>query len=194
MRSTRCRSLSPLVLAPAVPRSRPPPASAAEPAAGLHLALQRQGPHRLEGPRRRQRPLEGRGRRHRLRRPERGDRRQDPLDARRSTRDFVLRARVAHQGDALRQPERPDHPLRRHAQEGARRQGDQALGARLRLRHLPARLDEVAGQHLVLADRLRRGLRLPHGREDAARGARRASRRRPTRTRTSASGTRSRSR
>ena len=34
-------------------------------------------------------------------------------------------------------------------------------------------LVEVAGEHLVLAHRLRRGVRLPHGREDADRGARR---------------------
>ena len=36
-------------------------------------------------------------------------------------------------------PNVPDHPARRHAQEGTGRQGDQAHAARLRLGHLPAR-------------------------------------------------------
>ncbi len=56
-------------------------------------------------------------------------RRQEPVDGRR-VRGLRPAPGVAHQGDALHEPERPDHPLRRHAQEGAGREGDQALGAR----------------------------------------------------------------
>ena len=56
----------------------------------LHAALQRQGPQRLEGARRRQRPLEGRRRRHRLRRPERGARARRTSGAQSEYGDFVL--------------------------------------------------------------------------------------------------------
>ena len=57
----------------------------------------------------------------------------------------------------------------------------------------PARLSQKPGEHLDVADRLRRGLRLPDGQEDAARGAGRASRRRRRLTGRAANGTPSRS-
>ena len=159
-------------------------------AAGLRLALQRARPLRLGSARRRQRPLEGDGRRHRLRRRERGHRRQEPVDRRRSTATSCC----ASTGGSRRRPTSTPtsrSSARRHAQ-GRGRQGDPARRARLRLRHLAARLEQVADQHLVLADRLGRGLRLPDGREATARGPRRShtpdQRRRP-----SASGTPSRS-
>ena len=94
-------------------------AAAAEPAAGVHVALQRARPLRLEGAGRGQRPLEGGGRRHRLRRAERGQRRQEPLDGE-GVRRLRAARRVADQGDARTQPQRADHPLRRHATRRAR--------------------------------------------------------------------------
>ena len=55
--------------------------------------------------------------------------------------------------------------------------------SRLRLWDLPARQQQSPGQHLVLADRLRRSLRLSHGRQDAAGRARRRHAETPCRSR-----------
>ena len=65
--------------------SWPPPLAPTQAPAGLRRPLQRQGPLRLEGARGRQRPLEGRRRRHRLRRQSEAEGRQEPLDRAAST-------------------------------------------------------------------------------------------------------------
>ena len=91
--------------------------------------------------------------------------RQEPLD-REGVRRLRPPRRLADQGDAVHQPatSRTSCPTAR-TRTGRRRQGAQAGAARLRLRHHPPRRREEPGEHLVLADRLGRDLRLPHGPE-----------------------------
>jgi hypothetical protein len=47
--------------------------------------------------------------------------------------------------------------------DGSHKLDENGKEIQLRLRHFPARRREIAGKHLVLADRLGRSLRLPHG-------------------------------
>ena len=61
----------------------------------------------------------------RLRRPERGQGRQEPVDRARVRRLRIAR-RLAAQGSAVHQQERSLHPARRHPREGHPRQGDEA--------------------------------------------------------------------
>ena len=108
--------------------------------------------------------------------------------------DYVLRADWRIKDTPWVNPQAKIVLPERRQQEGTRRQGDRHRGARLGLRDLHARPAQGPGEHLVLAGGLGRGLRLPHG-PGAARGG--AGRCRPhdaTPTRTSASGTPSRSR
>ena len=101
---------------------------------------------------------------------------------------------LAHQGNALHEPERLHHSPRRHSQEGRQRERHPHSRARLRLGNLPSRRRQVPGQHLELADRFGRGLRLSHRPEDAAGGARGRHAVQDTPIATSASGTPSKSR
>ena len=87
--------------------------------------------------------------------------------------DFVLHLEWRIKETPYINPNVPIIRLDGTPQEGTGRQGDQDPGPRLRLGHLPPRLEQGAGEHLVLADRLGRGVRLPHGPEDAGRGPRR---------------------
>ncbi len=111
----------------------------------------------------------------------------------RRVRRFRPPARLAAQGGALHQQERPVYPARWHPREGHPRQGDAAGAAGRGFRRLSPRRRPVPGQHLVLADRLGRDVQRPH------RPARRPpmfappSRRAPRPTSRSASGTISRS-
>ena len=121
----------------------------------------------------RQRPLEGRRRRHRLRRRERGQGRQEPVD-REPLRGLRAAARLADQEHAVRQPERcrsscPTARTRRT--RTARRSGfampDSDSGIYLR------GSDKAQVNIWMLADRLGRSLRLPDRREDAGGSPRR---------------------
>ena len=96
--------------------------------------------------------------------------RQEPLDRRRLRR---LRPphRLADQGNAVRQPERPIHPP-----DGTHKKDADGKEIRISVPDADSGVflrgdEQVPGEHLVLADRLGRGLRLSHGREDAAGGA-----------------------
>ena len=87
--------------------------------------------------------------------------------------DFILRFEWRIKETPLREPEHPLHPPRRHPRPRRPRRGVQVHAPRQRLGSLPPRLEgQEPGQHLVLADRLGRGLRLSDGPEHAPRGSR----------------------
>ena len=137
----------------------------------VHAALQRQGLHRLESARGRQRPLEGSSTASSITTPRARRRRQEPVDAR-GVRRLHAAGRLADQGDALHEPNVPIiRPTARTRRTPTARRSRSPCPTPIPASTCAAR--QGPGEHLVLADRLGRGVRLPHGREDAAGGARR---------------------
>ncbi len=162
----------------------PSPSPAADNAAarGLRGAVQRQGLYRLEGARGRQRALEGGRRRRSTTTPPSEAKGDKSLWTEREFGDFVLHVDWRIKETPYVNPERPyilpdgTHARDIHGKEIALALPDSDSGIMLR------QLGQEPGEHLVLADRLGRVLRLPDGPQDCRPRSGRPSRRalRPT--------------